>query len=89
MTDQNYYDPLGVEPNMVKRSLYITVLDSLDSHTNEIQTSFTNRANANGNIEVQQINEFLKDLNAILSSDLDETRDFLITEVERINNSSK
>ena len=88
MTDQKYDDPSLVEPNMVKRSLYVTILDSLDSHTNEIQMSFTNRANAHGNLEVKQINEFINDLNVLLSSDLDEIRDFLVTEVQRIKNNS-
>ena len=88
MTDQNHDDLLGVEPNMVKRSLYMTILDSLNSHTNEIQTSFTNRVNADGNLEVEQTNELMNDLNVLLSSDLDEARDFLVTEVVRIKSNS-
>jgi len=84
MTDQSNAELLLLEPSMIKRSLYITTLDSLHFHTNDIQSFFANRSN----IELgEELDQLINDVSAVLSSDIGEIKPFLAAEAkaERIN----
>ena len=86
MADENNAEFRLTEPNMIKRSLYITTLDSLPLHMNEIKTIFANRTNTDGNIKtVEELDQLINDLNELLSSDLGDIVAFLTAEIERIN----